>query len=68
MLNGTNFKAWQENIIIVLDVMDLDIALSIERAAELTDDSFSDDEEHGKVGSFGMHKSLDHEACYSVSF
>ncbi|CAA6671532.1 unnamed protein product [Spirodela intermedia] len=27
MLNGTNFKAWKENIMIVLDYMDLDIAL-----------------------------------------
>ncbi|CAA6675821.1 unnamed protein product [Spirodela intermedia] len=27
MLNGTNFKAWKENIMIVLSYMDLDIAL-----------------------------------------
>ncbi|KAI6668705.1 hypothetical protein NL676_007239 [Syzygium grande] len=26
MLNGTNFKSWQENLLIVLGVMDLDLA------------------------------------------
>ena len=37
MLNGTNFKAWQENVMIVLGVMDLDLALRVERLTALTD-------------------------------
>ena len=29
VLNGTNFKDWKENVVIVLGCMDLDLALSI---------------------------------------
>lgn len=43
MLNGTNFRAWQENVMIVLGVMDLDLALRIDQPAALTDKSTSDD-------------------------
>ena len=31
MLNGTNFKSWKENVLIVLRVMDLDIALRVDQ-------------------------------------
>ena len=41
MLNGTNFKEWRENVLIVLGVMDLDLALSIDRPAEVTEESSS---------------------------
>ena len=41
MLNGTNFKEWQENILIVLGVMDLDLALRINRPTEVTEESSS---------------------------
>ena len=31
MLNGTNFKSWKENVLIVLRVMDLDLALRFDQ-------------------------------------
>ena len=37
MLNGSNFKSWQENILIVLLVMDLNLALSVDIPPPLTD-------------------------------
>jgi hypothetical protein len=43
MLNGTNFKVWKENVIIVLGCMDLDLALRVERPSALADESSSDD-------------------------
>ncbi|XP_056166845.1 uncharacterized protein LOC130138014 [Syzygium oleosum] len=42
MLNGTNFKSWQENLLIVLRVMDLDLALRIDSPTPLNDQSTSD--------------------------
>ena len=30
ILNGTNFKNWKENVLIVIGCMDLDLALRIE--------------------------------------
>ena len=42
MLNGTNFKSWQENLLIVLGVMDLDLALRTDSPPPLTDKSTSD--------------------------
>ncbi|KAI6684560.1 hypothetical protein NL676_030473 [Syzygium grande] len=42
MLNGTNFKSWQENLLIVLGVMDLDLALRIDSPTPLNDQSTSD--------------------------
>ena len=41
MLNGTNFKEWQENVIIVLRVIDLDLALRIDCPTEITKESSS---------------------------
>ena len=43
MLNGTNFKEWRENVLIVLGVMDLDLdlALRVNRPAEVTEKSSS---------------------------
>ena len=46
MLNGTNFKSWQENLHIVLGVMDLDLALRVPSPAPLMDKSSSDDKKH----------------------
>ena len=43
MLNDTNLKASQENITIILSVMDLDLALRVERSADLKDKSSSND-------------------------
>ena len=31
MLNGTNFNSWKENVLIVLRVMDLDLALQVDQ-------------------------------------
>ena len=43
MLNGTNFKTWNENLQIVLGVMDLDLALRVSSPAPLTVESSSDE-------------------------
>ncbi|KAK6160726.1 hypothetical protein DH2020_004107 [Rehmannia glutinosa] len=43
MLNGTNFKSWQENLLIVLGVMDLDLAIRTDSPPPLTDKSTSDE-------------------------
>ena len=43
MLNGTNFKDWKENVMIVLGCMDLDLALRIEQPADLTDRSSTEE-------------------------
>ncbi|KAL0382988.1 UNVERIFIED_CONTAM: hypothetical protein Scaly_0586100 [Sesamum calycinum] len=37
MLNGSNFKSWKENLEIVLEVMDLDLALRKDSPLALTD-------------------------------
>ena len=42
MLNGTNFKVWKENILIVLGCMDLDLALRTEQPQPLNADSTPD--------------------------
>ena len=42
MLNGTNFKSWKENVLIVLGVMDLDLALRVYQPDPLTHESTSD--------------------------
>ncbi|KAI6701123.1 hypothetical protein NL676_015447 [Syzygium grande] len=43
MLNGTNFKSWQENLSIVLGVMDLDLALRTDSPPPLIDKSTSNE-------------------------
>lgn len=42
MLSGTNFKSWQKNVMIVLGVMDMDLALRVPCLAPLTDTSSAD--------------------------
>ena len=42
MLNGSNFKEWNENLSIVVGVMDLDLALRVDSPAPVTDLSTSD--------------------------
>ena len=66
MLNGTNFKAWLENVLIILRVMDLDLALQVDQPATLTDKSTSDDKREMEKSE--PHKSNGHETCYSRSF
>ncbi|XP_073227056.1 uncharacterized protein [Cicer arietinum] len=43
VLNGTNFKEWKENILIVLGCMDLDLALRIDRPSTPKDSSSSEE-------------------------
>ena len=43
VLNGTNFKNWKENVMIVLDCMDLDLALQEERSLSLNENNFADE-------------------------
>ena len=42
MLNGTNLKSWKGNVLIVLGVMDLDLALRVDQPDPLTHESTSD--------------------------
>ncbi|KAM7488859.1 hypothetical protein LguiB_026343 [Lonicera macranthoides] len=39
MLNGTNFKDWKENILIILGCMDIDLALRMPKPNDLTEQS-----------------------------
>ncbi|KAK6149946.1 hypothetical protein DH2020_017471 [Rehmannia glutinosa] len=43
MLNGSNFKKWKENILIILGCMDLDYALRVEQPPSLTDASSAEE-------------------------
>ncbi|KAL5861220.1 hypothetical protein ACOSQ3_002530 [Xanthoceras sorbifolium] len=43
MLNGTNFKNWKENVLIVLGCIDIDLALRIEQPPSLTDESSTEE-------------------------
>ena len=65
MFNSINFNSWQENVMIVLRVMDLDLALRVVRSADLIDESSS--YQRREVGLFKSHESNDNEACYSRS-
>ena len=42
MLNDSNFKSWQENLLIVLTGMDLDIVLRVDSPPPLADESTLD--------------------------
>ena len=48
MLNGTNFKIWKENVMIVLGVMDLDLAFRIELPNEVTDSTSTEEKREMK--------------------
>ena len=39
ILNGTNFKDWKDNVLIILGCMDLDLALRTDQPPPLTTDS-----------------------------
>ena len=43
MLNGINFKSWKENLLIILGIIDLNLALRTDSPSPLTDKSTSDD-------------------------
>ncbi|KAB5520226.1 hypothetical protein DKX38_024545 [Salix brachista] len=43
MLNGSNFKSWKDNLLIILGVMDLDLALRTDSPPPLNDESTSDE-------------------------
>ena len=43
ILNGTNFKDWKENMMILLGCMDLDLSFRHPKPDELTDGSTSED-------------------------
>lgn len=43
VLNGTNFKNWKENVMIVFGCMDLNFALREERPSPLNEKSSTDD-------------------------
>ena len=43
MLNGTNFKNWKENVMIILECMDLDLALRTEQLPTFESDSSVED-------------------------
>ncbi|XP_057997427.1 uncharacterized protein LOC131176354 [Hevea brasiliensis] len=58
MLNGTNFKAWQESVMITLRVMDLDLALRVPKPTNLTDKSTSDEKREMEKWEKSNHISL----------
>ncbi|XP_060960794.1 uncharacterized protein LOC133031329 [Cannabis sativa] len=58
MLNGTNFKDWKRNLLIVLGCMDLDHALRNEQPAPLTKESSHDDKRE--------FERWDHSNCMSL--
>ncbi|KAF2308727.1 hypothetical protein GH714_014606 [Hevea brasiliensis] len=58
MLNGTNFKAWQESVMITLRVMDLDLALRVSKPANLIDKSTSDEKRELEKWEKSNHISL----------
>ena len=43
ILNDSNFNSWQENFLIVLAVMNLDLALRVDSPSPLTDESTLND-------------------------
>ena len=43
VLNGSNFKSWKENLLIVLGVMDLDLAIRTDSPTALSDKSTPDE-------------------------
>ena len=51
MLNGTNFKNWKENVMIVLGCMDLDLAIRTEQPSTFESDSSAEDKKAYKSGS-----------------
>ncbi len=58
MLNGTNFKALQESVMITFEVMDLDLALRVPKPANLTDKSTSDEKREMEKWEKSNHISL----------
>ena len=44
MLNGTNFKDWKENMMILLGCMDIDLALRMPKPDELNEESTQEHE------------------------
>ncbi|KAB5519853.1 hypothetical protein DKX38_024172 [Salix brachista] len=51
MLNGSNFKSWKDNLLIVLGVMDLDLALRTDSPPPLKDESTSDEKRDMERGT-----------------
>lgn len=45
-LNGSNFKKWKEDVIIVLGLMDFDLALREEEPAAITEESSAEQKQH----------------------
>ena len=43
ILNDSNFNSWQENFLIVLAIMNLDLALMVDSPSPLTDESTLND-------------------------
>ncbi|XP_022860751.1 uncharacterized protein LOC111381226 [Olea europaea var. sylvestris] len=58
ILNGTNFKDWKENILIVLGCMNLDFALRTEQPTSLTEESSPDEKRNFEKLDCSNHMSL----------
>lgn len=67
MLTGANFKEWKENVLIVLGVMDLDLALRKEQPI-LSDKSTKYENMEYERWDRSNRMSYDHEAFYTGSF
>ena len=58
VLNGTNFRDWKENMQIVLDCIDLDLAFRIEKPPSLTDSNTSEQRKLHEKWDHSKHMSL----------
>ena len=58
MLSGTNFKAWKDNLMIVLSCMDLALALRVGQPAAPTDKSFLEEKRDFERWDRSNHMSL----------
>ena len=58
VLNGTNFKDWKENVVIVLGCMDLDLTLRTEQPPSSTDSSSFEEKKFYENWEHSNRKSL----------
>ncbi|KAL5804970.1 hypothetical protein ACOSQ3_031770 [Xanthoceras sorbifolium] len=58
MLNGTNFKNWKENVLIVLDCIDINLALRTEQPPPLTDENFTEERRNFEKWDGSNHMSF----------
>ena len=61
MLNGTSFKDWKDNVLIILSCLYLDHVIRVTRLTIMDASPVEDKKELEKVGPLKSHKSYDHQ-------